>query len=104
MEKFLEKIPVFKKAILLLSSQSRASLARHLNLQENEVHFLLSSFFSQFNVSAVLDLEVFISLVKKWELEQFRTSTGMLGLTRWMFWVLETSKLDVWENINTQIQ
>ena len=72
--KFLEIEKNFKRKGLLISSQSRASIAEELKITEKEAHYLLCEFFKQFGIEFVLDLELFVVLVKEMEWQSLNKS------------------------------
>jgi iron only hydrogenase large subunit-like protein len=76
-EKFLSLQGKFDRGILLLSPQSRASLSKAWKVSEKETHFIISHFFESRGIQAVLDIEVFIHLVRQWEYNSFLNFTGI---------------------------
>jgi iron only hydrogenase large subunit-like protein len=70
-EKFLKLQGSFERGILLLSPQSRASLAKEWKISEKQTHLILAHFFESRGIQAVLDIEVFIHLIRQWEYKSF---------------------------------
>ena len=71
MAKFESLVGGFSRGILLLSSQSRASLSKKWGLTEKQTQFVLAHFFKSKGIDAVLDIEVFVHLVRGWERAAF---------------------------------
>lgn len=68
--KFLEQHPKFKRKFVLLSPQSRASIAYHTGLSELEVHIRLTDFFKKLDFDFVDDFTIQIDIVKELEYMQ----------------------------------
>lgn len=77
-QKFESVIGEFSRGILLLSPQSRASFAKQWNISEKETQYVLAEFFESRGIQAVLDIEVFIHLIRRWERNAFLSFTGKL--------------------------
>ena len=75
-DKFISKIGSFTRGVILISPQSRASLANKWSLTEQQAQFVLANFFESKGVEAVLDIEVFIHLIRHWEWNFFKNRKG----------------------------
>ena len=62
---------------MLLSPQSRASLSKHWNITEKQVQYVLSNFFKEKGIEAVLDIELFIHLIRHWEYQAYIDKKGI---------------------------
>ena len=64
-QKFLDQHVNYKQKFILLSPQSRVSIANKTGLTERQVHIKLSQFFADLGFSFISDFTVFIEVVKE---------------------------------------